>query len=223
MVQGLIGRKIGMTRVFSETGEAIPVTVLEVGPNYVTQVKTPERDGYAAVQLGFDETRKLNRPERGHLKHVPVAGLRHLHEVANEGTPVEVGQQLGADVFTKGEHVDVTVGAIPGTMGTKGKGFAGTVKRHGFAGGPKTHGQSDRHRAPGSIGASSTPGRVFKGTRMAGHMGNVRSTVLNLEVVDVLADRNLVLVRGGVPGAKNGIVVVRKAIKRATAPRVGKG
>jgi large subunit ribosomal protein L3 len=212
MVEGLIGRKIGMTQVFSETGEAIPVTVLEVGPNYVTQIKTMERDGYEAVQLGFLETKKLTKPERGHLRNVQLPGLRHLHEV--KGTEdVEVGQQLGAEVFTKGEKVDVTTGAVSGTMGSKGKGFAGVVKRHGFAGGPKTHGQSDRHRAPGSIGASSTPGRVFKGMRMAGQMGNKRRTVLNLEVVDVIADRNLVLVRGGVPGAKNGIVVVRKAIK----------
>jgi large subunit ribosomal protein L3 len=139
--------------------------------------------------------------------------LRHLHEVQSTGELVELGQMVGADIFAKGEKVDVTVGAIEGTMGSKGKGFAGVVKRHGFAGGPKTHGQSDRHRAPGSIGASSTPGRVFKGMRMAGHMGNKRRTVLNLEVVDVIPERNLVLVRGGVPGAKNGIVVVRKAIK----------
>lgn len=213
MVEALIGRKIGMTQIFSETGEAIPVTVLEVGPNYVTQVKTTVRDGYEAVQLGFGETKKLNKPERGHVKDLPVAGLRHLHEVKGTGDEVEVGQQLGADIFVKGEKVDVTVGAIPGTMGTKGKGFAGVVKRHSFAGGPKTHGQSDRHRAPGSIGASSTPGRVFKGMRMAGHMGNKRSTILSIEVVDVLPERNLILVRGGVPGAKNGIVVVRKAVK----------
>jgi large subunit ribosomal protein L3 len=213
MVDALMGRKIGMTQVFNEAGEAVPVTVLEVGPNYVTQIKTPERDGYSAVQIGYLETRKLNKPERGHLKQVSVPGLRHLHEVASEGEDVDIGQRLGADIFTKGEKVDVTVGAVAGTMGSKGKGFAGVVKRHGFAGGPKTHGQSDRHRAPGSIGASSTPGRVFKGTRMAGHMGNQRRTVLNLEVVDVMPERNLVLVRGGVPGAKNGIIVVRKAIK----------
>lgn len=213
MVDALMGRKIGMTQVFNEAGEAVPVTVLEVGPNYVTQIKTPERDGYSAVQIGYLETRKLNKPERGHLKQVPVPGLRHLHEVSGDGEEVEVGQRLAAGIFTKGEKVDVTAGAVAGTMGSKGKGFAGVVKRHGFAGGPKTHGQSDRHRAPGSIGASSTPGRVFKGMRMAGHMGNRRRTVLNLEVVDVLPERNLVLVRGGVPGAKNGIVVVRKAIK----------
>jgi large subunit ribosomal protein L3 len=219
MVDGLIGRKIGMTQVFSESGEAIPVTVLEVGPNYVTQIKTPEVDGYAAVQIGFAETRKLTKAERGHVKQVhernqEVRGLRHLHEVRDAGgADVEVGQQLGADIFAKGERVDVTVGAVNGTMGTKGKGFAGTVKRHHFAGGPKTHGQSDRHRAPGSVGAGSTPGRVFKGMRMAGHMGNRRSTVLNLTVVDVLPERNILLLRGAVPGAKNGIVIVRKAFK----------
>lgn len=213
MIDAVLGRKIGMTQVFNEIGEAVPVTVLEVGPNYVTQVKTPERDGYSAVQIGFRETRKLSKPERGHLKAVPVAGLRHLHEVGTDGEDVEIGQMIGAALFEKGEKVDVTVGAVKGTMGSKGKGFAGTVKRHGFAGGPKTHGQSDRHRAPGSIGASSTPGRVFKGMRMAGQMGNKRRTVLNLTVVDTIPERNLLLVRGGVPGAKNGIVVVRRAIK----------
>ncbi|HLJ66325.1 MAG TPA: 50S ribosomal protein L3 [Chloroflexota bacterium] len=213
MVDALIGRKIGMTQVFTETGEALPVTVLEVGPNVVTQVKSPERDGYSAVQLGFLESRKLSKAERGHVKAAGVAGLRHLHEVTDSEGNAETGQTIDASVFAKGEKVDVTVGAVKGTAGTKGKGFAGTVKRHGFAGGPKTHGQSDRHRAPGSIGASSTPGRVFKGMRMSGQMGNRRATVLNLTVVDVIPERNLVLVKGGVPGAKNGIVVVRKAIK----------
>jgi large subunit ribosomal protein L3 len=213
MVNAVIGRKIGMTQVFTETGETVAVTVLEIGPNYVTQIKTPEKDGYEAVQVGFLETRKLNKPERGHLRTVPVPGLRHLHEVRGHAGDLEVGQVLGADLFAKGEKVDVTVGAIPGTAGTKGKGFAGVVKRHNFRGGPKTHGQSDRHRAPGSIGASSTPGRVFKGMRMAGQMGNRRATILNLTVVDTIPERNLLLVKGGVPGAKNGIVVVRKAVK----------
>lgn len=217
MVNALMGRKIGMTQVFAETGETIPVTVLEVGPNYVTQIKTPEKDGYSAVQLGYGETRKLNKPERGHVRPVAmvadVPGLRHLHEVKSEGEQVELGQTLTVDIFAKGQRVDVAVGAVRGTAGSKGKGFAGVVKRHGFAGGPKTHGQSDRHRAPGSIGASSTPGRVLKGLRMAGQMGNRRATVLNLEVVDVIPERNLLLVRGGVPGSKNGVVVVRKAVK----------
>jgi large subunit ribosomal protein L3 len=208
----LVGRKIGMTQVFNDLGEAVPVTVLEMGPNYVAQVKTPERDGYSAIQLGYKETKKLNKPEKGHLKALPVAGLKHLYEVRGDHS-AQVGDTVIADIFAKGEKVDVTVGAIAGTLGSKGKGFAGVVKRHGFAGGPKTHGQSDRHRAPGSIGASSTPGRVFKGMKMAGHMGNRRATVLNLTVVDVIPERNLLLVRGGVPGAKNAVVVVRKAIK----------
>lgn len=213
MINAVLGRKIGMTQVFTENGEVVPVTVLEVGPNYVTQIKSVEKDGYDSVQIGFRETRKISKAEKGHLRTIQVPGLRHLHEVRSEGD-VEVGQSFGADVFQKGEKVDVTVGAVKGTLGTKGKGFAGTVKRHGFAGGPKTHGQSDRHRAPGSIGASTTPGRVFKGMRMAGHMGNVRRTILNLTVVDTIPERNLLLVKGGVPGAKQGIVVVRRAVKK---------
>jgi large subunit ribosomal protein L3 len=213
MINALVGRKIGMTQVFTETGEAVPVTVIELGPNYVTQIKTPQRDGYSAVQLGYKESKKLNKPEKGHLRNIPVSGLKHLHEVPSDGEGIQVGDTVTADIFDKGEKVDVTVGAVNGTLGTKGKGFAGTVKRHGFAGGPKTHGQSDRHRAPGSIGASSTPSRVFRGMRMSGHMGNRRATVLNLSVVDVIAERNLLLVRGGVPGPKNGVIVVRRAIK----------
>lgn len=213
MINALVGRKIGMTQVFTETGEAVPVTVIELGPNYVTQIKTPQRDGYSAVQLGYKESKKLNKPEKGHLKNIPVAGLKHLHEVASDGDTMQVGDVVTTNIFAKGEKIDVTVGAVNGTLGTKGKGFAGTVKRHGFAGGPKTHGQSDRHRAPGSIGASSTPSRVFKGMRMSGHMGNRRATVLNLSVVDVITERNLLLVRGGVPGPKNGVLVVRRAIK----------
>ncbi|MGH2441994.1 MAG: 50S ribosomal protein L3 [Chloroflexota bacterium] len=213
MIDAVMGRKIGMTQVFTEQGEAVGVTVLEVGPNYVTQLKTEGRDGYDAVQIGFKESTKLSRPERGHLRALDIPGLKHLHEVRGRHTDVEIGQIVGAGIFTKGETVDVTVGAVPGTSGSKGKGFAGTVKRHGFAGGPKTHGQSDRHRAPGSIGASSTPGHVLKGMKMSGQMGNKRRTVLNLTVVDTIPERNLLLVGGGVPGAKNGIVVVRKAIK----------
>jgi large subunit ribosomal protein L3 len=215
MIDALLGRKVGMTQVFDDIGEAIAVTVLELGPNFVTQIKTPQRDGYSAVQIGFKESKKLNKPERGHTRKAGTPALKHLHEVGGTTDDLEIGQQIGVDIFSKGDKVDVTVGAVAGTMGTKGKGFAGVVKRHGFAGGPKTHGQSDRHRAPGSIGASATPSRVFKGMRMAGHMGNRRATVLNLTVVDVLPERNVLIVKGAVPGAKNGVVVVRRAVKAA--------
>ena len=208
MIQGLLGRKIGMTQVFGPTGEVIPVTVLEVGPCVVTQIRTKERDGYEAVQLGFGEVsaKSLTRPRQGHLK---AAGrlVRHLREFAADNIEEHtVGQVLTADVFQAGQLVDVT-----GT--SKGRGFQGVVKRHGFGGGPRTHGQSDRHRAPGSIGPGTTPGRVFKGTRMAGRMGNRRVTVQNLQVVEVVPERHLLLVRGSVPGPKNGLVMVRRAVK----------
>ena len=203
MVQGMLGRKLGMTQVFVEDGRAISVTVLEVGPCYVTQVKTNENDGYEAVQLGFDEVKRLNAAERGHLKGLP--SLRHLREFrATDVGSVSVGQKVDVGLFTEGDLVDVT--GI-----SKGKGFQGVVKRHHFAGGPRTHGQSDRHRAPGSIGAGTTPGHVLKGLRMAGHMGNERVTVRNLEVVRVDADRNVLLVRGAVPGPRSGLVTVQKA------------
>lgn len=206
-MKGIIGRKVGMTRVFDETGEVIPVTVIEAGPCYVTQIKTLERDGYTAVQLGFGETKKwrLTRAQLGHLKDLPP--LRHLREVRTgdiEG--LQVGQKVDVGIFSAGDRVDVT-----GV--SKGKGFAGVMKRHGFAGGPATHGQSDRARAPGSIGATTTPGRVFKGTRMAGRMGNERVTVQNLLVVQVDPERNLLLVQGAVPGAARGLLLIRQAVK----------
>jgi large subunit ribosomal protein L3 len=208
VIEGLLGRKIGMTQVFGATGEVIPVTVLEVGPCVVTQIRTQDRDGYEAVQVGFGTVpeRKLTKPEQGHLR---AAGrlVRHLREFdADNIEEHNVGDEIGADLFSEGQLVDVT-----GT--SKGRGFQGVVKRHGFSGGPRTHGQSDRHRAPGSIGPGTTPGRVFKGTRMAGRMGNRRVTVQNLQVVEVLQDRNLVLVRGSVPGAKNGLIMIRRAVK----------
>jgi large subunit ribosomal protein L3 len=208
MIEGLLGRKIGMTQVFSPTGEAIPVTVIEVGPCVVTQIRNLERDGYEAVQIGFGEAKpkSLTKPEQGHLA---AAGrlVRYLREFdADNIEEHEIGQVLTADIFEPGQIIDVT-----GT--SKGRGFQGVVKRHGFGGGPKTHGQSDRWRAPGSIGAGTDPGRVWKGTRMAGRMGNRRVTVQNLQVVEVLADRHLLLVRGSVPGAKNGLVMVRRAVK----------
>jgi large subunit ribosomal protein L3 len=215
MIEGLLGRKLGMTQIFDARGETVPVTVLEVGPCVVTQILTEEKNGYSAVQLGFGHKKRLNEPERGHLK-ASGAQSRHLREMKNDGAEAyEVGQTLKADFFEVGDLVDVT-----GT--SKGKGFAGVIKRHGFAGGPKTHGQSDRWRAPGSIGATTTPGRVFKGQRMAGRMGHDRVTVQNLRVVRVDAERNLLLVEGSVPGPNEGLLLVRRAIKsrnRATARR----
>ena len=206
MIEGLIGRKLGMTQIFTETGETVPVTVLEVGPCVVTQVKSAEHDGVRSVQLGFGHNKRLNQPEAGHLK-ASGAQSRFLREMRNDGDDeYTVGQTLKADFFAEGDEVDVT-----GT--SKGKGFQGTVKRHGFSGGPKTHGQSDRHRAPGSIGATTTPGRVFKGQRMSGHMGDERVTVQNLQIVRVDVDRNLILVKGSVPGANEGLLLVRRAIK----------
>lgn len=202
MIHGILGRKLGMTQVFAADGNAVPVTVIEAGPCYVTQVRTLGKDGYEAVQLGFGEARKLNRPEKGHLKSIPAG--RHLREFdVDDVGEVEVGQKVDASVFAEGEIVDV--------IGTsKGKGFQGVMVRHHFRGGPKTHGQSDRGRSPGSIGATTTPGRVWKGTRMAGRLGGDRVTMKNLEVVRVDPDRNLILVRGAVPGAKEGLLMVRK-------------
>ena len=206
MIQGLLGRKLGMTQIFDETGVVHPVTVVEAGPCVVTQVKTPEKDGYTAVQLGFGLDKRLNRPEQGHRRPSGFMS-RTLREVrTDDPTEFEVGQVLKADVFADGEIVDVT-----GT--SKGRGFQGGVKRHGFRGGPKTHGQSDRHRAPGSIGSSATPGRVFKGLRMAGHMGHDRVTVQNLRILRVDRERNLLLIEGSVPGPNKGLVVIRRAVK----------
>ena len=208
MIEGLLGRKIGMTQVFSSAGEAIPVTVIELGPCVVTQVRSKERDGYEAVQIGFGEVKakSLTKPEQGHLAGAGRL-VRYLREFeADNIEEHEVGQVLTAEIFEPGQIIDVT-----GT--SKGRGFQGVVKRHGFSGGPKTHGQSDRWRAPGSIGAGTDPGRVWKGTRMAGRMGNRRVTVQNLQVVEVLADKHILLVRGSVPGAKNGLLMVRRAVK----------
>ena len=205
----LLGKKVGMTQIVDETGVIIPVTVIEAGPCYVTQKKTVENDGYGAIQLGFGDLRQksLNKPKAGHLKKSSSPALKYLCEfrVANPDD-YEEGQKIDVSVFAVGDMVDVV-----GT--SKGKGFAGGVKRHGFSGGPKTHGQSDRWRAPGSIGAGTTPGRVWKGTRMAGRMGNERVTVQNLKVALVDAEKNVIAIRGAVPGAKNGLVIVRKAVK----------
>jgi large subunit ribosomal protein L3 len=207
MIQGMVGRKRGMTQIFDDAGLVHPVTVVECGPNVVTQIRTIEKDGYEAVQLGFGQARNLNKPERGHLKPSGYENLKELKEVkADNVADFSVGQVIKADTFEAGELVDVT-----GT--SKGRGFAGTVKRHNFRGGPKTHGQSDRHRAPGSIGASATPGRVLKGMRMAGHMGDERVTVQNLKVLRVDAERNLLLIEGSVPGHNEALILIRRAVK----------
>lgn len=206
MVQGLIGRKLGMTQIFDEQGLARPVTVIEAGPCVVTQIRSQEKDGYEAVQLGYGVAKKLNKPEQGHVK---ASGhlVKTLREVKAETyDDIEVGQVFKADTFTEGEIVDVT-----GT--SKGRGFQGGMKRHGFSGQQKTHGQSDRWRAPGSIGSSATPGRVMKGKKMAGQMGNVRVTVQNLKVLRIDAERNLLLVEGSVPGPNKGTLLIRRAVK----------
>ena len=210
-MKGIIGKKVGMTQVFDETGNAVPVTVIEAGPCYVTQVRTSDRDGYVAVQLGFEETKpkRLTQGQLGHLRRNNLPALRYLREfrLRNGDVDVEEGQEIKVDVFEQGERVDV--------IGTsKGRGFAGTIKRHGFSSGPKTHGQSDRERAPGSIGMCATPGRTLKGKRMSGRMGNQRVTMQNLEVVVVDLERNLLAVRGSVPGARNGLVMIKPARAR---------
>lgn len=208
-MKGIIGRKLGMTQVFGQTGEVLPVTVIEAGPCYVTQIKTDDKDGYCAIQLGFDEVgaRRLNLPQRGHLK--PVGrDLRVLREFRmTDVSEYEVGQPVKADVFRAGQRVDI-IGK------TKGRGFAGVIKRHGFHRQPKTHGQTDRVRAPGAIGACTWPGRVWKGKKMPGRMGNSRSTSQNIEVVLADAERNLLLVMGSVPGPNGGLVLVQEARKQ---------
>src|SRR5919205_507589 len=199
MVRGLLGRKLGMTQAFDDNGQAVALTIVQAGPCWVTQLRTPDRDGYSAAQIGFEETKRLNRAEQGHLKATPK--LRHLREVPlDEGEAVTVGTKIDVSMLESGQFVDVT-----GT--SKGRGFAGVVKRHGFRGGPKTHGPSDRHRAPGSVGSGTTPGRVFKGMRMAGHLGDERVTVKNLRVVQVDPERHLLALEGAVPGARNGLLV----------------
>lgn len=206
MIQGLIGKKLGMTQVFDERGVVHPVTVVETGPCVVTQVKTTEKDGYEAVQLGFGISKRLNKPEQGHRQASGYMS-RSLREVRAENIgEYQVGQVIKADAFSEGELVDVVATS-------KGRGFQGGVKRHGFHGGPKTHGQSDRHRAPGSVGSSATPGRVFKGLKMAGHMGHEQVTVQNLTVIRVDTERNLLLIKGSIPGPNNGEVLVKRAVK----------
>ena len=203
---GLIGRKVGMTQVFSEEGATVPVTVIEVKPSVVVQKKTRENDGYDAIQLGYGcaKQKHVTKALQGHCKKADKGFFRILREFRIDNDDYEVGQELKADVFMIGDHVD-----IAGT--TKGKGFAGVIKRHGFRGGRATHG-SMFHRAPGSIGASAYPSRVFKGKKLPGHMGNVRRTVQNLVICGVRPERDLILVKGSVPGSKNGFVLIKQSL-----------
>lgn len=203
MITGIIGRKLGMTQIFRDDGKADAATIVDAGPCTVVQVKTEARDGYNAAQLGFGEAKRLKSPQKGHLKG--LGNFRYLREfrlVATKG--IKVGDKVDVSLFKPGDLVDVT--GI-----SRGKGFAGVVKRYGFAGGPKTHGQSDRHRAPGSIGAGTSPGRVFKGTRMAGRMGDQRVTARKLEVLRTDADKNLLFIKGSVPGGSNGLLLIGKS------------
>ena len=202
MLQGFLGKKIGMTQIFREDGRMVPVTVVEAGPCVVTQVKTKDTDGYEAVQLGYGEVKRRNKPQSGHLKNSRLS--RYLREVGTDNTnEFEVGQTIGVDIFEAGEKVDI-IGK------SKGRGFAGVMKRWNFGGGPRTHGQSDRARAPGSIGGGTTPGKVYKGLKMAGHMGNRRITIKGLEIIEVDTERNLLLIKGGIPGATNSLIQIRR-------------
>lgn len=216
-LNAILGEKLGMTQIFDEDARAIPVTVIKAGPCYVVQIKTPENDGYSAVQIGFGETKpsRVNKPEAGHYAKAGVAPGTDLVEVRVEDvSDFEVGQEIGiADVLAKGGKADVT--GI-----SKGKGFAGVMKRHNFSGQGASHGNHKKHRAPGSIGACATPARVFKGTRMAGRMGGDKVTILNLDVVGVDAERHLVLLGGPVPGPNGSIVLVREAVKARTSSDV---
>lgn len=204
-MQGLLGKKIGMTRFFDETGSSVTATLIEAGPCTVVQVKTEDRDGYNAIQLGYEEQKenRTNKPLAGHYRRANVAPHRILKEFRDFEGDIKEGDQIRVDIFSTGELVKIT--GI-----SKGRGFAGVVKRYGFGGGPKTHGQSDRHRAPGSIGQSAFPKRVFRGMKMAGRMGHRRTTIRNLKVLKVIPDRNLLLVEGGIPGARNSIVEIRQ-------------
>lgn len=203
MSESILGRKLGMTQVFDREGEVHTATIIEAGPCVVTQVKTRESDGYEAIQVGFGHVKRLNSPMSGHLKK--LGNFRYLREFrVEDASRFQVGQKLGVELFQPGERVHVT-----GT--SKGRGFAGVVRRYGFRGGPKTHGQSDRHRAPGSIGAGSTPGRVFKGLHMAGHMGAARVTLRNLKVLESNPATGILLVEGAVPGARRGLLAIGKA------------
>jgi large subunit ribosomal protein L3 len=209
MLKGLIGKKIGMTQIFDDNGAAVPVTLIEAGPCFVTQIRTVEKEGYSAVQLGYEEVKpkRLSGGEIGHLKRANLPPLKYVREFRSKENELKEGDKLDVAVFTVGEKVDVS-----GT--SKGKGFAGAVKRYHFRGGPKTHGASDRLRAPGSNGSTTTPGRVYKGHRGPGHMGNESVTASHLKVVLVDAERNVIGVNGSVPGARGGLVVIKESRKQ---------
>jgi large subunit ribosomal protein L3 len=204
-IKGMIGMKMGMTQIFEDNGRVVPVSVVQTGPCKVVQLRTPEKNGYSAVQLSYQEVKesKVSKAAAGHFKKATVPPARFLKEFRGDLKDLQVGQVISADLFQKGEKVDV-IGV------SKGKGFAGVVKRHHFAGGPATHG-SMFHRTPGSIGASSFPSRVWKNQRMAGHMGNERVTVKNLEVMEVRKEENLLLIRGAIPGSPGTMVLIRKS------------
>ncbi len=215
-VKGILGAKLGMTQVW-DNNRVVPVTVVQAGPCVVTQVRTPDKDGYSAVQLAYGaiDPRKVNKPEAGHFAKADVAPRRHLVELrTTDASEYELGQEVTAETFVPGERIDVT-------GKTKGKGFAGVMKRHGFHGLRASHGVERKHRSPGSIGACATPGRVFKGVRMAGRMGGVRYTVQNLTVQAVDPEQNLILVKGALPGPKGSLVLLRTAAK--SDPKAGAG
>jgi large subunit ribosomal protein L3 len=208
-IKGVLGTKLGMTQVFDDDGRMVPVTVVEAGPCVVTAVRTPDADGYAAVQLGYGEIdpRRVNKPEAGHFVRAGVTPRRYLVEVrTDDASDYTLGQEVTAEAFEAGELIDVTARS-------KGKGFAGVMKRHGFKGLGASHGTQRKHRAPGSIGACATPGRVFKGVRMAGRMGNARVTVQNLTVAAIDAEKGLLLIKGAIPGPNGGVVLVKTAAK----------
>jgi large subunit ribosomal protein L3 len=214
-IKGVLGTKLGMTQVFADDGKIVPVTVVAAGPCVVTAIRTPDADGYSAVQLGYGEVdpRRVNKPEAGHFTKAGVTPRRYLVELrTDDASDYTLGQEVTAETFEAGELVDVTARS-------KGKGFAGVMKRHGFHGLGASHGTQRKHRAPGSIGGCATPGRVFKGVRMAGRMGGVRTTALSLTLHSVDADRGLLLIKGAVPGPSGGLVLVRSAVKTPAASR----
>jgi large subunit ribosomal protein L3 len=204
MVKGVLGKKLGMTQIYKD-GKELAVTAIEAGPCFIIQIKTKEKDGYNAAQLGFVNSKRINSPQKGHLKE--LGQFKYLRELGiDDAGSVKQGDKVDVDMFKPGDIVTIS-------GKSKGKGFAGGVKRYHFKGGPKTHGQSDRHRAPGSVGSTTTPGRVFKGLRMAGHFGDDKVTLRGMEVVDVDLERHLLLVKGAVPGGRNGLLLINKSGK----------